>query len=124
MGAVEIVVQTSQVDSATWPLIAPPITLADGYFLADAYEGQPASHVSTQIIEARIGDRTLHMQVYFGRNQPDDTMRARANRVLSSLTVSASVPTREVREDGFIRFVDAEVGVSGRYRIDGTGRER
>ena len=51
------------------------------------------------------------------------TFRARANRVLSSLTVSASVPTREVREDGFIRFVDAEVGVSGRYRIDGTGRE-
>jgi hypothetical protein len=123
--AVEIVAQPPQVDSASWPLLAPPISLADGYFLADAYEGQPAPHVSTQIIEARMAGRALYVQVYFGRNQPDDTMRAWANRVLASLAVSASaaVRPREVREDGFVRFEDPEVGVSGRYP-DGWHRAR
>ncbi|HEV3479263.1 MAG TPA: hypothetical protein VG144_07420, partial [Gaiellaceae bacterium] len=36
-----------------------PIRLADGYFLADLYEGQPAPHVSSQIIGGRLGDREL-----------------------------------------------------------------
>ncbi len=113
--AVEIVAQPPQIDSASWPLPTAPLTLADGYFLGDAYEGQPAPHVSTQIIEARMGDRALYVQVYFGRNRPDGSMRARANAVLASLAVAASLPVREERGDGFIRFHDPEVGVSGRY---------
>jgi hypothetical protein len=62
-----------------------PIKLADGYFLADMYEGQPAPHISTQIIGGRLGDRDLSIQVYFGRNDPTDAMRAEANRVLATI---------------------------------------
>jgi hypothetical protein len=67
----------------------PPLELADGYFLADTYEGQPAPRVSTQIISGRAGDRFLYVQVFFGRNDPDETMRAEANAVLATLRVSA-----------------------------------
>ena len=66
-----------------------PLALADGYFLADSYEGQPAPRVSTQIISGRAGDRFLYIQVFFGRNDPDETMRAEANAVLATLRVSA-----------------------------------
>jgi predicted small secreted protein len=68
--------------------LVPPIELADGYFLADSYEGQPAPHVSTQLIFGRIGDRFLNVQVLFGRNDPDEAMRAEANAVLATLTVT------------------------------------
>jgi hypothetical protein len=53
------------------------------------YEGQPARRVSTQIISGRAGDRFLYVQVFFGRNDPDETMRAEADAVLASLRVSA-----------------------------------
>lgn len=70
--------------------LAPPIKLADGYFLADSYEGQPAPHVSTQLVFGRVGDRFLNVQVFFGRNDPDDAMRDEANAVLATLAVSAA----------------------------------
>jgi hypothetical protein len=65
-----------------------PITLADGYFLADSYEGQPAPRISTQIIFGRVGERYLNAQVFFGRNQPTESMRAEANDVLASLSLT------------------------------------
>ncbi len=68
--------------------LEPPLDLADGYFLADSYEGQPAPHVSTQLISGRAGDRFLHVQVFFGRNDPDEAMRAEANAVLATLALS------------------------------------
>ncbi|MBA3366919.1 MAG: hypothetical protein H0U03_14250 [Actinobacteria bacterium] len=67
--------------------LAPPIGLADGYFLDDSYEGQPAPHVSTQLIVGRVGDRFLNVQVFFGRNDPDEAMRAEANAVLRTLAL-------------------------------------
>jgi hypothetical protein len=70
-------------------ILHPPVRLSDGYFLADMYEGQPARHVSTQIIFGRLGGRALHLQVYFGRNDPTEDMRAEANRVLATLEVTA-----------------------------------
>ena len=112
--AIEIVAQPAQGESASWPLrVPPPVSLADGSFHPDAYEGQPAPHVSTQIIEVKVAGRALYVQVYFGRNQPDATLRARANRVLSSLSVAGG--PSEIREDGFIRIRDAEAGLSARY---------
>jgi hypothetical protein len=113
--AVEVVAQPPQIDSASWTLLTPPLELADGYFLDDAYEGQPAPRVSTQIIQARMGGLALHVQVYFGRSQPDEAMRRQANDVLHSLGVAASLPIREEREDGFVRFHDIELGISGRH---------
>ena len=107
--AVEIVVGAPPPGSASWPLSA-QISLDDGYFLADNYEGQPAPHVSTQIIRARVANRVLWIEVFFGRTHPDDAMRALANRVLASLFRS-----REVQEGGFVRFEDPAVGISGRY---------
>jgi hypothetical protein len=114
--AVEIVPQPAQVGSASSPLIIPPLVLADGYFLADGYEGQPAPQVSTEIIDVRLGDRALYVQVFFGRTHPDEAMRSRANRVLASLTVAGLQPT-ETRADGFIRFDEPAVGISGRYPV-------
>jgi hypothetical protein len=112
--AVEIVAQPPQVDSASWTQLAPPLRLADGYFLGDSYKGQPAANVSTQIIQARLGDRALYVQVFFGRNEPSEAMRARANEVLGALSVAGSL-VHEEREAGFVRFDDPEFGVSGRY---------
>jgi hypothetical protein len=66
-----------------------PVRLSDGHFRADSYEGQPAPHLSTQTISGRLGGRALIVQVYFGRNDPTDDMRAEANRVLSTLQVKA-----------------------------------
>jgi hypothetical protein len=107
--AIEITFGTPPPGSASWPLRT-QIGLDDGYFLADNYEGQPAPHVSTQIIRARVANRVLWVQVFFGRTHPDDAMRALANRVLGSL-----FRPRETQEDGFVRFQDPAVGVSGRY---------
>jgi hypothetical protein len=58
------------------------------------------------------------VQVFFGRTHPDDAMRALANRVLGSL-----FRPRETQEDGFVRFEDPAVGISGRYPV-GWYRER
>jgi hypothetical protein len=69
--------------------LEPPLELADGYFLSDSYEGQPATHVSTQLISGRAGNRFLHVQVFFGRNDPDEAMRAEADAVLATLALSA-----------------------------------
>jgi hypothetical protein len=107
--AVEIVVGRPPPGSASWPLRT-QVSLDEGYFLADNYEGQPAPHVSTQIIRARVANRVLWVQVFFGRTHPDDAMRALANRVLGSL-----FRARETQEDGFVRFEDPAVGVSVRY---------
>lgn len=102
--AIEIVEQPRGIDLASWPLLAPPVRLADGYFLSESYEGQPAPHVSTQIIQARLADRALYIQVYFGRNSPDEEMRARADRVLATVTVAGGAT--ETRGGGFVRFDD------------------
>jgi hypothetical protein len=69
-----------------------PITLDDGRFLAESYEGQPAPNVSTQLISGRVGDRHLSIQVFFGRNDPDERMRADAEDVLATLKVSGRPP--------------------------------
>jgi hypothetical protein len=111
--AVEIVTQPNGIDAAAFPLLSPPIRLADGYFLADAYEGQPAAHVSSQIIHARLADGALYVQVYFGRNEPGEELRALADEVLATLTVAGGVD--ETREDSFVRFHDPETGIAGRY---------
>jgi hypothetical protein len=113
--AIEVVAQHPRVDSASWQLLTPPLELADGYFLDDAYAGQPAPGVSAQMIQARVGGLALHVQVYFGRRHPDEAMRRQANDVLRSLAVAASLPIREEREDGFVRFHDIEIGVSGQH---------
>jgi hypothetical protein len=68
--------------------LTPPIKLADGYFLADSYEGQPAPHVSTQLIFGRVGDRFLNVQVFFGCNDPDGAMRGEADAVLATLAAT------------------------------------
>ena len=115
--ALEIAVGTPPPGSASLPLRT-QIGLDDGYFLADNYEGQPAPHVSTQIIRARVANRVVWAQVFFGRTHPDDAMRALANRVLGSL-----FRPRETQEDGFVRFGDPAVGVAGRYP-SGWYRER
>jgi hypothetical protein len=65
-----------------------PIRLSDGRFLADSYEGQPAPHVSTQIIGGHLGGRSLSVLVYFGHNDPTDQMRAEANHVLATLEMT------------------------------------
>lgn len=89
--------------------LTPPIQLGDGYFVADSYEGQPAPHVSTELIFGRIGDRFLNVQVFFGRNDPDKTMRDEANAVLATLRVSgqpaAPAPT------GWRKHDDPKLGV-------------
>jgi hypothetical protein len=113
--AVEVVGQPPPV-GASRPLLSTPLRLSDGYFLAEAYEGQPAAHVSTQIIEARLEGHALYVQVFFGRNQPTAAMRARADDVLASLTVPASEATREERDGAFVHFHDSEVGLAGRHR--------
>jgi hypothetical protein len=89
--------------------LAPPIELADGYFLADSYEGQPAPHVSTQLIFGRVGDRFVNVQVYFGRNDPDEAMRAEADAVLATLTVSGQ-PAAPA-PDGWWKHHAPELGV-------------
>jgi hypothetical protein len=109
--AVEVVVGTPPPGSASWPLRT-HVSLDDGYFLADNYEGQPAPHVSTQIIRARVANRVLWVQVFFGRTHPDNAMRATANRVLGSL-----FRARETQEGGFVRFEDPAVGIAGRYPV-------
>ena len=91
------------------PKLAPPIELSDGYFLADSYEGQAAPHVSTQLIFGRIGDRFLNVQVFFGRNDPDEAMREEANAVLATLTVSAQ-PTAPAPA-GWRKHDDPRLGV-------------
>jgi hypothetical protein len=89
--AVEIVTQPGGIDPAAFPPLSPPIRLADGYFLSDAFEGQPAPHVSSQIVHARLADTALYVQVYFGRNEPGEELRALANEVLATLTVAGGV---------------------------------
>ncbi|HYX89763.1 MAG TPA: hypothetical protein VE753_10375 [Gaiellaceae bacterium] len=110
--AVEIMVQPLQPGSASLPDLA-QISLVNGYFLADGYEGQPAPNVSSQVIEARMANHALYVRVFFGRTRPDAAMRASANRVLGSL-----FPPRETPEDGFVRFDDPAVAISGRYPAD------
>jgi hypothetical protein len=69
-----------------------PITLAQGRFLAESYEGQPARNVSTQLVFGRVGDRYLWIEVLFGRNDPNERMRADAEAVLATLRVSGRPP--------------------------------
>ena len=91
-GVVISAVSSWQAAGRTARPLTPPIKLADGYFLADAYEGQPAPHVSTQLILGRVGDRFLNVQVFFGRNDPDEAMRAEADAVLATLAASGQPP--------------------------------
>lgn len=65
-----------------------PITLTEGRFFAESYEGQPAPNVSMQLISGRVGDRFVNLQVFFGRTDPDERMRADAEEVLGTLEVS------------------------------------
>jgi hypothetical protein len=67
--------------------LKPPLALADGYFLATAYEGQPSSHVSTQIIEGQLGGRSIYVQVYFGSSRPAQGMRDDTDAVLASVSL-------------------------------------
>jgi hypothetical protein len=40
-----------------------PLRLSNGHFIADQYEGQPAPHLSTQIISRRFGDGWVSVRV-------------------------------------------------------------
>jgi hypothetical protein len=91
-GVVISAVSSWQAAGRVAPRLTPPIKLADGYFLADSYEGQPGPQVSTQLILGRLGDRFLNVQVFFGRNDPDEAMRAEADAVLATLAVSGRPP--------------------------------
>ena len=64
-----------------------PLTVADGTFFGRDYEGQPARHVSTVLIDGRVGRRSLFVQVYFGRNEPTGAMREAADAVLASVSL-------------------------------------
>ncbi len=90
--------------------LPPPIELADGYFLPESYEGQPAPHVSTQLIFGRVADRFLNIQVFFGRNDPDEAMRDEANAVLATLAVDARIAAPAPA--GWRKHRSPELGVS------------
>jgi hypothetical protein len=62
-----------------------PVRLSDGHFIAEHYEGQPAPHVSIQIVSRPFGHAWVTAQVFFGRNEPTLGMRAQADAVLESL---------------------------------------
>jgi hypothetical protein len=70
------------------PPLKVPLTLADGYCLADGYEGQPAPNVSFCAIAARIGGKVMNAYAYFGRNEPTSEMKADANEMLATLAIS------------------------------------
>lgn len=93
--------------------LEPPIRLSDGYFHADSYEGQPAPHVSIQLISGWIGERFVSIQVNFGRNDPSDAMRAEANAVLASLALGPEPP--RARGPGWREHRDERDGVTVRY---------
>lgn len=90
-----------------------PVQLADGYFLADAYEGQPARNVSTQLIAGRIGERYLVVQVYFGRNHPTEATRAEADGVLATLELGPEPAPGS--DAGWREHRDDEQGIVARY---------
>lgn len=70
------------------PTFGFPLTLADGYCLANGYEGQPAPNVSFCAIVTRIDAEIMNAYVYFGRNEPTPEMKAEANEVLATLSIS------------------------------------
>lgn len=64
-----------------------PLSLSDGRFIADDYENQPAPHVSTATIGARLEHRYVLVHVWFGAKQPSPESRAAADEALSRLRV-------------------------------------
>ena len=64
-----------------------PLTLADGYFRSEHYEGQPAPHVSMFVIDALIDGRLLNVLVWMGTTQPSDPMINAADEELARLTI-------------------------------------
>ena len=64
-----------------------PLSMADGSFLANEYEGQPAPHVSFGYIDTRVGDDILNVSYYLGTNEPNAQMRAQVDMILATLNV-------------------------------------
>jgi len=64
-----------------------PLSLADARFLATGYENQPAPHVSTAMIGARLDDGYVLVHVWFGANDPGSAARAAADAALRRLHV-------------------------------------
>lgn len=73
---------------AEFETLALPVRLEDGYFLSDQYEGQPATKVSTYVIDGWLEDQLLNVLVWLGSNQPTEEMRDAANEELGRLCVS------------------------------------
>jgi hypothetical protein len=70
------------------PRVEFPVRLADGYCLADGYEGQPAPNVALCAVSARVGEQLMNAYAYFGANEPSVEMKAAADEMLASLAIS------------------------------------
>jgi hypothetical protein len=64
-----------------------PLTLADGRFVSEDYENQPAPHVSMSTIGARLDGGYVLVHVWFGANEPSPAARKAAEAALSRLRV-------------------------------------
>lgn len=65
------------------------LRLADGNFFSSHYDGQPAPNVSLQLIEAHINGQYVLIQVWFGRLQPSDEQKQKADAELAQLQIPA-----------------------------------
>ena len=66
------------------------LSLDEGHFVADDYEGQPAPHVSNYIIDTWVDGKLLNVMVSMGTNQPTSQMATAANEELARLCVPAA----------------------------------
>lgn len=89
---VALVVSAGRDVTGRGPVLSSPVQLADGHFVPTGYEDQPAPHVSYTFIggrfEGHLDRHALAAQVWFGANEPSDAMRAAADRVLASISIS------------------------------------
>ncbi len=64
-----------------------PLKLADGNFFSSHFDGQPAPNVSLQLIEAHINGQYVLIQVWFGRLEPSDEQKRKADAELARLQI-------------------------------------
>ena len=73
-----------------FPALDFPLSLDEGHFVADDYEGQPGPHVSNYIIDTWVDGKLLNVMVWMGTNQPTSHMATAANEELARLCVPAA----------------------------------
>jgi hypothetical protein len=73
---------------ADFPHLPLPLTLSEGYFHGEGWEGQPAPNVSAYFLDAWIGDGVVNVTAWFGRNDPTPQMLRDANAALATLSVA------------------------------------